>query len=144
MKFLLDTNVVSEIQKPLPDAQVLTWYDGLADSDVFLSVATLGEIAQGIEGLRPRDPDRAHGFDQWLVQLRHAYHGRIVDIDSDVGELWGRLNGRIVADGGKPQVVDNLIAASALNRGLTLATRNVKDFSAISIPLFDPWRQILL
>lgn len=142
MKFLLDTNVVSEIQRGQPDVQVQRWFAGLDDEDLFLSVVVLSEIARGIEQLRPRDPSRAAGFDAWLHRLKSRYAGRIIEIDAEIGEIWGRLNGRMKSQGVAPQLVDNLLAASAISRGLVVATRNLKDFVHASVPLYDPWKQV--
>ena len=141
MTFLVDTNVISELQKPAPDATVASWYDSVDDEDLYLSVATVGEIAQGIEAVRRKSPERAGAYDAWLSRLRHGYRRRLIDVDADIGELWGRLNGQALAQGEKPQVMDNLIAASAISRGLVLATRNTKDFRRAKLTLFNPWQQ---
>ncbi|MFN3233099.1 MAG: type II toxin-antitoxin system VapC family toxin [Alphaproteobacteria bacterium] len=142
MKFLIDTNVVSEIRKPSPEPAVAQWYDSVPEDDLFLSVAVLAEIAQGIEALRQRSSERARLFDQWLAGLSRAYADRIIDVDRDIADTWGRLNGAALALGQAPQLVDNLLAATAMNQGLAIATRNVRDFAELPVSIFNPWHEV--
>jgi len=142
LRFLLDTNVVSELQRPRPDANVERWFSAVDDDDLFLSVIVIGEIGRGIEQLRTRDPSRAASFDAWLHRLKARYAGRIIEVDAEIGEIWGRLNGRMKVQGLAPQIVDNLLAASAISRGLVMATRNLKDFAHAAVPVYDPWTQV--
>lgn len=132
--YLLDTNVVSELRKRNPDANVVAWYERVADHDLFLSAITVGEIRIGIERLRRRDAARAEVLDRWLNSLRTTYRERVIGVDAEVAEEWGRLN---VAD--PLPVLDGLLAASAAVRGATLVTRNTKDFVRCGISVLNPF-----
>jgi predicted nucleic acid-binding protein len=134
MSFLLDTNVVSEIRKKVPNAGVSAWFASVRATDLFLSVLVVGEIRQGIERLARRDSVQAKIFEQWLGQLVDVYGDRIIPITADVAEVWGRLN---VPD--PVPVVDGLLAATALVHGCTLVTRNVGDVASTGVRLLDPF-----
>jgi predicted nucleic acid-binding protein len=118
--YLLDTNVVSEARKPAADANVLSWLASVADGELYLSALVIGEIRQGIERLRRRDPARAVIFDTWLSALLRDYGDRIIPVTAEVAQEWGRLN---VPD--PLLVIDGLMAATAKLRGWTFVTRNV-------------------
>ena len=135
MSYLLDTNVVSEARKPHADAGVRAWLAEVDDRELYVSVLVLGEIRQGIERLRPRDPERAQAYEAWLDTLRGAYADRIVPIDARTTDEWGRLNAL------RPvPVVDGLMAATAKVRDWTLVTRNVADVRATGVRVLDPFR----
>lgn len=134
MAFLLDTNVVSEVRKPRPQPAVLRWFEAAPAADLFLSVLVVGETEQGLSRLRTRDPQQAAAHRRWLARLRRDFADRLLDIDEEVALEWGRLNAR------EPlPVVDGLLAATALVHGLTLVTRNVRDFRGCGVPLLDPF-----
>jgi toxin FitB len=132
--FLLDTNIVSEVRKPRPDARVTAWLASVEGDDLFLSVLVVGEISQGIERLRRRDPRRAAAYAGWLVELRTAYADRIVPVDLAAADEWGRLNSVT-----RLPVVDGLLAATAKVRGWTLVTRNTRDVAGTGVRLLDPF-----
>jgi hypothetical protein len=134
--FLLDTNVVSEIRKKVPNTGVEAWFDSVSADELFLSVVVVGEIRQGIERLARRDPAQAGVFEQWLTQLVDIYGDRIVPITIDVAQVWGRLS---VPD--PIPVVDGLLAATALAHDWTLVTRNGKDVASTGVRLLDPFRE---
>ena len=136
MNFLLDTNVVSEIRKKVPNAGVEAWFDSVSVDALYLSVLVVGEIRQGIERLSRRDPVQAEVFEQWLTELVDAYGDRIVPVTVDVAQIWGRLN---VPD--PVPVVDGLLAATALAHNWTLVTRNGKDVASTGVRLLDPFRE---
>jgi predicted nucleic acid-binding protein len=134
--FLLDTNVVSEARKPASDSNVRAWLASVPDAELYVSVLVIGEVRQGIERLRRRDPARVEVFEAWLSALRHDYGDRVVPVTAEVAEEWGRLN---VPD--PLPVIDGLMAATAKVRGWTLVTRNVGDLARTGVrPLnpFDP------
>jgi predicted nucleic acid-binding protein len=136
--FLLDTNVISEAVRSQPDPKVLSWLDSLHEDLLFLSVLTLGEIRQGVAKLAPGK--RRLRLERWLdVDLRTRFAGRIVSIDEDVAERWGDLMAGSRKAGTPLGVVDGLLAATALQHSLTLATRNVKDFAGLGVTLSNPW-----
>ena len=134
MTFLLDTNVVSELRKHVPDPNVLAWYATVTSTELFVSVLTIGEIRLGIERLRRKDEPQADLLEQWLHGLHVIYRDHLIDVDADVAEEWGRLN---VPD--PLPVIDGLLAASAKVRGWTLVTRNTADLQRSGTALLNPF-----
>jgi hypothetical protein len=134
MAFLLDTNVFSEIRRPRPDPNVSTWLASVDDDEIYLSVLVAGEIRQGVERLRPRDPRRAEAYETWLNELLVRYADRTAAIDLDVADEWGRLNAAR-----RVPVIDGLLAATAIVRGWTLVTRNVGNVAPTGVPCLDPF-----
>jgi toxin FitB len=135
VKFLLDTNVVSEIRKGArAAAPVMRWLQQVDDDALFLSVLVVGEIRQGIERLRTRDASAAEQLDRWLRRLGEGYAGRILGIDEPVAQLWGRLN---VPD--PLPAIDGLLASTALVHDLTLVTRNTRDVARTGVRLLNPF-----
>jgi predicted nucleic acid-binding protein len=106
----------------------------VAGRDLYLSVLVVGEIRQGVERLRRRDPGQADVFESWLRRLRQEYADRILDVTPDVAEEWGRMN---VPD--PLPAVDALLAATAKVHGLTLVTRNIVDLRRTGAKLFNPF-----
>jgi len=134
VSFLLDTNIVSEARKRNADSSVRAWLASVPTADLYLSVLVVGEIRQGIERLRRRDPSQAMVYEAWLSALRHEYSDRIVPVTGDVAEEWGRLN---VPD--PLPVIDGLMAATAKVHGWTLVTRNVADLDRTGVRLLNPF-----
>lgn len=135
MKYLLDTNVVSEVRKgDRADPGVRKWIETVEGEDLALSVLVLGEIRLGILRLRRRDPEAAGHLAAWLIRLEHAYRGRTLAIDGAVTETWADLNAT------RPlPVIDSLQAATARVHGLTLVSRNVGDLAGIEVSLLNPF-----
>lgn len=135
MGFLIDTNVVSELRKgKKANAKVRQWFESTDESDIYLSVLTLGEIRNGVERLRRRDLASAAVLESWLQQLVMTTTDRVLPITPAIADCWGRL--------GVPDplpVIDSLLAATALVHGLTLATRNVADVKRTGVPVFNPF-----
>lgn len=135
MKWLLDTNVISELRRgSRADPKVLAWFAQLPASDVFLSALVVGEIRAGIERVRPRDPAFAMMLQAWLDQLHGQFSERIWPVDAQVADIWGRLT--VVRT---LPVVDGLLAATALAHDATLATRNVAHVAQTGARWFDPF-----
>jgi predicted nucleic acid-binding protein len=135
VKFLLDTNVVSELRKgPRADRKVAAWFAGLESGELFLSVLVIGEIRRGIERIRRRDAKSAQALDRWLSSLSAGFEDRILPVDRRVAEEWGRMN---VPD--PVPVLDALMAATAKIHGLVLATRNVKDVASTGVRTVNPF-----
>ena len=134
MSFLVDTNVISEARKQSPDSKVRDWLASVPEPELYLSVLVVGEIRQGIERLRRREPAQAEPYEAWLSALQRSFADRLVPITADVCEEWGRLN---VPD--PLPVVDGLMAATASRRNWTLVTRNVKDLARTGVRLLDPF-----
>jgi predicted nucleic acid-binding protein len=132
--YLLDTNVVSELRKPRPHAGVLAWIEGVADSDLHISVVTLGEIQAGIEITREQDAAKAAEIEAWADQVAAAYN--VLDMDAASFRLWAKLMHR------QSDTVyeDAMIAATALVRKLTVVTRNVGDFKRFGVSVLNPFR----
>ncbi len=134
MAYLLDTNVISELRKKAPDPNVVAWYSR-AEAEAYVSVLLVGEIRQGIERVRRRDPGLAENLERWLVGLVSGYRDRILPLTLAIAEEWGRLNVPPAA----PPVVDGLLAATAKVHQLTLVTRNTADVARTGIPVLDPF-----
>lgn len=139
MSHLLDTNVVSELRKPKrrADRGVRAWIASRTPSDLYLSAITVLEIEAGIGRLARRDRAQANRLQTWLDdELLDTFTGRILPIDVPVARGAARLH---VPDP-RPER-DALIAATAAVHGLTVVTRNVKDFEPLDVAIVDPWEQ---
>ncbi len=139
MKYLLDTNVISELVAKQADPRVLEWVDGLDPGGVYLSVITIGELRKGIEKLPPSA--RRQALERWLNEdLLLRFGDRILSIDVEVMLTWGALVGRLETAGTPLPAMDSLIAALALHHGCTLVTRNENDFHGTGVTVVNPWR----
>jgi tRNA(fMet)-specific endonuclease VapC len=135
---LLDTNVVSELIARSPNPKVVSWIDAVDPMAVHLSVITIGEIRKGIEKL-PASARKAE-LQTWLEHdLLLRFQGRIAPITTETMLRWGELVGRLEMRGRSLTAIDSLIAASALEHGFRLATRNVSDFADTGVALVNPW-----
>lgn len=135
MTHLLDTNVVSDLRRgPRTNRGVAAWFEARQADELCLSVVTLGEIRQGIERLRPRDAAQAEALDAWLLGLSQFYEERLLYVDGEVAEEWGRLHARRTLP-----VIDGLLAATARVHSLTLVTRNVRDFAGLQVRVVNPF-----
>ena len=136
--FLLDTNVVSDLRKPRPNRGLATWIASADEQSLFLSVLTIGELRTGITMLA--DDKKRAALETWLVSsLIGRFEGRILPLDIDVAQQWGRIEGSARLGSGKLPVVDSQLAATALYHGLTLVTNNEADFSRTGAPILNPW-----
>ena len=134
MSFLLDTNVVSETRRKTPDPNVLRWLATADPADLFVSVMTLGEIAKGVAMRTGQNRAQATALERWLTAIRTKYANQIIAVDPDIAEAWGRLAAKRTLP-----VVDGLLAATALVRGMTLVTRNERDIADLGVPVLNPW-----
>ena len=132
--YLLDTNIVSELRKPRPQAAVISWLKGVDDSDLHISVVTLGEIQAGIEITREQDAAKAAEIEAWADQVAAAYN--VLPMDAATFRQWAKLMHR------QSDIVyeDAMIAATALVHKLTVVTRNVADFKRFGVPMLNPFR----
>jgi len=131
--YLLDTNVVSELRRPRPHGAVLAWLEGVADSDLYLSVVTIGEIQAGIEMTREQDAAKAAEIEAWLEQVAQTYN--VLDMNADIFRAWAKLMHRKSGE----IIEDAMIAATAAVHGLTVVTRNTRDFEGLNVPLLNPF-----
>lgn len=135
MGFLIDTNILSEIQKgERADVGVKTWYANCNPDDLFLSVLVVGEIRQGIERLRRRDPAQAERLEQRLADVLYMMQGRVLPITESIAQRWGSINSPDPLP-----VIDGLLAATALEYKLTLVTRNVRDVKRSGVLFLNPF-----
>ena len=134
--FLLDTNVVSEVRKGRrSDPNVSDWYAGVDQSALFISSLTVGEIRRGIELARRRgDASQAETLEEWLRTVVEGFSGRILNVDADVANAWGRMSAIRPAP-----VADALLAATAIVHDMTLVTRNVADVEGLGAHVLDPF-----
>lgn len=139
MKYLLDTNVISELVAKQPLAKVIDWLDERDENLLYLSVITIGEIKKGIERL----PDSHHKttLRTWLTDaLLLRFQGRILPLDTAVMLTWGNLTALLEQKGRKLPAMDSLIAAVALQGQLVLVTRNEADFADTGVTVLNPWQ----
>lgn len=138
MNYLLDTNVVSEGAKPQPDPGVMDWLDAADEERLFLSVVSLAALRHGVERLG--EGRRKSALDLWLTdQLPARFAHRLLPVDAGVADQWGRVVARTQAAGRPMGAMDAWLAATAERHDLTLVTRNVSDFEATGVHLFNPW-----
>jgi predicted nucleic acid-binding protein len=134
VSYLLDTNVVSEYRKKVPDAGAAKWLDSVRSSQLYVSALMVGELRKGIERLVDRDPMQAAALDDWCQRLVTGFSDRIIPVTQDIAETWGRLSARTPLP-----VVDGLMAATALVHDWTFVTRNSADVERTGVRLLNPF-----
>lgn len=134
--YLLDTNVVSELRKPRPHGGVVAWLESVDDTQLHLSAVTVGEIQAGIELTREQNPKKAEEIESWLELVSATYN--LLPMDAKTFRAWARLMHR------KSNTLyeDAMIAATAKVHGLTVVTRNVADFNALGLEVFNPFKSV--
>jgi len=137
VNFLLDTNAVSEWVKPQPNPGLIRWMESADEDRVFLSVISLAELRYGVERM-PAGARRTR-LEQWLRdELPLRFERRILPIDNDIAEAWGRTVSRSEALGRPMGAMDAFLSATAEVHHLTLVTRNVSDFVILKA-VVNPW-----
>jgi toxin FitB len=137
MSFLLDTNAVSEWVKPRPNAGLIDWMESIDEDRVFISVISLAELRYGVERLAAGR--RRSRLEEWLRhELPLRFEGRILPIDSNIAQAWGKTVFQSEASGRPIGAMDAFLAATAEVHRLTLVTRNVADFPVLKAVL-NPW-----
>ena len=140
MTYLLDTNVISETMKPRPEPRVAVWFAEQRAGDLYLSAITFGELVRGAR--KHRDEGRRQVYETWIRDdLAKQFKGRVLPFDAEAAVIWGDLLAAGDRSGLPLPVVDAQIAAVARRHGMTVVTRNVRDFSLMSVPLLDPWSE---
>lgn len=132
--FLIDTVTLSELRKRERDQMVVKWFERQRTADLFLSVISIGEIERGIARQRTIDPDFASAVADWLDRLLILYGERVVPFDLRIVRRWGTLSAALGNDS-----ADLMIAATALEHGLVVVTRNVSDFAPSGVAVLDPF-----
>jgi predicted nucleic acid-binding protein len=136
MRYLLDTNVISEPGRPRPSGAVLDWLGRVRPADTAVSVMTIGELRKGAEQLRARDVERAVALDEWIAETVTDFGDRVLAVDVAIAQAWGRLEAKTP----RPRI-HGLIAATALVHGLSVATRNTRDFERCGVPVVNPFEE---
>ncbi len=136
MTYLIDTNILSELRRKEPNAGVEEWFSQRPATTLYVSVLTLGEIRKGIDMLQ--DGDRKFALLDWLnIDLPSFFIGRILIVDASVADRWGRMTAKV----GRPiRAIDSLLAATAIQHGLKLVTRNDRDFEFSGLEVINPWK----
>jgi predicted nucleic acid-binding protein len=136
--FLIDTVVLSELRKRRRDPGMVAWIGRRRSADLFVSVVSIGEIERGIALQRPKDPRFAEALAAWLDTVLALYADRLLPFDLRAARRWGRLSAALGNDS-----ADLMIAATALEHGLTVVTRNVADFEAAGAATLNPFSHSL-
>jgi len=132
--------VISELVRPNPDPNVVSWVRDADEGCLYLSVLTFGEIRRGIEALPPGA--RRERLRRWLeIDLTDRFEGRILPVDRRVAELWGIIMARAAAASVRLPSIDTLIAATAEHQGMVVVTRNTRDFAHTTVAAIDPWEK---
>ncbi|AYG64138.1 type II toxin-antitoxin system VapC family toxin (plasmid) [Rhizobium jaguaris] len=136
LKYLLDTNVLKEIGRPVPHENVAAWLDTVDDTDLAISVISVREISKGIEKKRKTDDAVANEIAKAADAIFAAYEGRILPVDEKVARHWGQMLGQ------SDKNTDHTgLAATAQVNGLVIVTRNVADFQGRSVTILDPFKK---
>ena len=131
---LLDTNVLSEVNKPRPHAKVLRFLEGLSSAETYVSALTFGELRKGVAVRQRRNVGGAPELAAWVDGLEERYANRILPVNLQIARIWGELSA-----GRSLPIVDTLLAATAIHHGLVLVTRNVRNVQATPAAVHNPW-----
>jgi len=138
MRYILDTNIISELVKKKPNRQIAAWIDDLDADSVYLSAVSIGEVCKGIE--RMPLSSRKEQLTNWLHDyLLIRFSDNTFSVDTDVMLTWGKMIARMQASGVSMSVIDSIIAATALHYHCTLVTRNVNHFLSAGVAVLNPW-----
>jgi len=138
LSWLLDTCALSEYVRKAPAPKVIAWLDEQDEASLFISVISLGEIEKGILKLRKADPRRSQKLTAWLGKVEQRFAGRVLPLDAAALHVWAQFAAHAESGGQPLPVMDALLMASAQCHGLTIVTRNVRDFASY-LQIFNPW-----
>lgn len=137
--WLLDTNVVTPLINPQGAPSVKRWAAQQDEDTLFLSVLTLAEYDKGIHNLDPSHPDRTR-YVAARDALEARFHGRILGLSNAVIRRWGAISGDTLRRPGRaPEVIDTMLAATALESDMFLVTRNIRHVAGSGAAVFNPW-----
>jgi predicted nucleic acid-binding protein len=134
MSYLIDTVVLSELRKKKRSENVVKWFSSIRGVDIFLSVVTIGEIERGIKQQQQTNSEFSLELTKWLDGILLNYSDRIIPVSVNIARRWGELSAKIGNSG-----ADILIAATALEHGLSVVTRNEKHFIPTGVPVVNPF-----
>lgn len=135
MNYLVDTNVISEVRKGnRGNSRVISWWNSIQTSQIYLSVLTLGELQRGVLALRQKNKTQAQHLENWIVGLNRNFASRLVSIDKDAAMIWARISGLRTFP-----LIDSLMAASAISRKMTFVTRNTGDIKDCGVLYLNPF-----
>jgi tRNA(fMet)-specific endonuclease VapC len=138
LKYLLDTNIISELISKQPNQKVLDFISSIDEVNIFLSVITIGELKSGIENIE--STQRKEQLTLWFEHdLLLRFQNRIINIDTNIMIRWGKINQNLKNIGKPLPIMDSLIASSCIDSGFTLVTRNEKDFQNLDINIINPF-----
>ena len=133
-RYLVDTNVVSELRKPRPHGGVVAWFRQLQEQQIYLSAVTIGELQAGVERVRRQDAGKAAEIEAWLDQVADSF--QVLAMDSATFREWARLMDSKADD----LMEDAMIAATARVHQLIVATRNERDFAGLRAKVLNPFK----
>lgn len=138
--WLLDTNVIAEVSGAKPEKKVVQWLGSQPERLLFLSILTLAEYQKGIAHL-PLGDNRRPRLQRAVIALEERFSGRILSLTDPIALRWGTISGEVKRlSGHSPSVVDSLLAATAIEHNLYLATRNTAHVVNSGAAIFNPWK----
>ncbi len=136
--FLLDTNIPSELIRSRPDSRVAKWVYAQDEQSLYLSVVSIGELRRGLVIL-PASKRRSE-LERWFENdLLPQFEGRILPVTRSIADRWGVLDGECQVKGTPLNTADGMIAATAIEHGLTVVTRNIRDYAGLGVEALNPW-----
>ena len=139
MSYLIDTCVVSELRKPMPQESVLAWFQACDAAEIYISALSLGELRFGLSILP--DGKRKNDLLVWFNELIEAFAGKILPVTEKIALIWGSMRAKAQRNGLTLPVIDGLLAATAEAHQMVLVTRNTDDVASTGIPVLNPWQQ---
>jgi len=140
VKYILDTCLLSELVKPSPEPAVLSWMHERIESDLYISAMTLAELHRGVARLP--SSRRRNELSTWLQQLEAGFENRVLPFTQETAGSWAQMCAKAESKGKPMAAFDSIIAATALEHGFALVTRNIRDFEHAPVVLINPWFEI--